>query len=153
MPREAAAGPILLWLCGLFKGHHAIDRVQDERGCTRRTALGCKQFPVPLGDDLDGSVDHFDGGLIVDRVARHRHAGGPSFRIGHSVLRQGRVIEVRKDRKSTTPSVSSPPLGGFHPTKSCPMRGVITMLPALNPTQTVSDSDGKRSDRPDCCIQ
>ena len=31
--------------------------------------LGRKQFPVPLGDDFDGAVDHFDGGLIVDRVA------------------------------------------------------------------------------------
>ena len=26
--------------------------------------------PVPLGDDLDGAVDHFDGGLIVNRVRR-----------------------------------------------------------------------------------
>jgi hypothetical protein len=23
---------------------------------------------VPLGDDLDGTVDHFEGGLVVDRV-------------------------------------------------------------------------------------
>lgn len=27
-----------------------------------------EQFPVPLGDDLDGTVDHFEGGLVVDRV-------------------------------------------------------------------------------------
>jgi hypothetical protein len=34
------------------------------------------------------------------------------------------------------------------------MLGVITMLPALNPTQTVSRrSDGKRSAIPDCRIQ
>src|SRR5919106_2505040 len=33
------------------------------------------------------------------------------------------------------------------------MLGVITMLPALNPTQTVSRSDGKRSASPDCRIQ
>jgi hypothetical protein len=26
---------------------------------------------VPLGDDLDGAVDHFDGGLIVNRVRRY----------------------------------------------------------------------------------
>src|SRR5438034_6259276 len=51
------------------------------------------------------------------------------------------------------PSVSSPPVGGFHPTKSSPIRGVITMLPALSPTQTVSRSDGKRSASPDCRIQ
>ena len=44
-------------------------------------------------------------------------------------------------------------MGGFHPTKSSPMRGVITMLPALSPTQTVSRSDGRRSASPDCRIQ
>src|SRR5947199_2403454 len=33
------------------------------------------------------------------------------------------------------------------------MHGVITMLPALSPTQTVSCSDGKRSASPDCRIQ
>jgi hypothetical protein len=27
-----------------------------------------EQFPVPLGDDVDGAVDHLDGGLVVDRV-------------------------------------------------------------------------------------
>jgi hypothetical protein len=30
-----------------------------------------EQPPVPLGDDFDGTVDHPDGGLIVDRVRRH----------------------------------------------------------------------------------
>jgi len=33
------------------------------------------------------------------------------------------------------------------------MQGVITMLPALSPTQTASRSDGKRSASPDCRIQ
>ena len=51
------------------------------------------------------------------------------------------------------PSVLSLPVGGFHPTKSSPIRGVITMLPALSPTQTVSRSDGRRSASPDCRIQ
>src|SRR3954449_923016 len=55
--------------------------------------------------------------------------------------------------KSTMPSVLSPPVGGFHPTKSSPIRGVITMLPALSPTHTVSRSDGSRSASPDCRIQ
>src|SRR3954470_11644909 len=55
--------------------------------------------------------------------------------------------------KSTIPSALSPPPGGFQPTKSSPMRGVITMLPALSPAQTVSCSDGKRSASPDCRIQ
>jgi hypothetical protein len=36
---------------------------------------GGKELPVPLGDDFDGTIGQFDGGLIVDRVARHRHAG------------------------------------------------------------------------------
>jgi hypothetical protein len=34
------------------------------------SVLGREQFPVPLGDDLDGTVDHFEGGLVVDRVRR-----------------------------------------------------------------------------------
>jgi hypothetical protein len=55
--------------------------------------------------------------------------------------------------KSTTPRVRSSPVGEFQPTKSSPMRGVITMLPALRPTQTVSCSDGMRSARPDSRIQ
>jgi len=38
-------------------------------------------------------------------------------------------------------------------TKSSPILGVITMLPPLSPTQTVSGSDGRRSASPDCRIQ
>jgi GNAT superfamily N-acetyltransferase len=49
--------------------------------------FGGKQFPVPLGDDFDGVVDHFDGGLVVDRVRRTRQAGGPLFCTGNRVLR------------------------------------------------------------------
>ena len=48
--REAAG----LRACTLTKGAVAV--------------LGREQFPVPLGDDLDGTVDHFEGGLVVDRV-------------------------------------------------------------------------------------
>src|SRR5215203_2525064 len=55
--------------------------------------------------------------------------------------------------KSTSPRVSSLPVGDFHPTKSSPMRGVMTMLPPLSPTQTVSVKDGRRSTRPDSRIQ
>src|SRR5919199_1119245 len=58
-----------------------------------------------------------------------------------------------KIEKSTMPSVRSLPLGGFHPMKSSPTRGVMTMLPALSPTQIVSGSDGRSPARPDCCIQ
>ena len=46
-----------------------------------------------------------------------------------------------------------PPVGGFDSTKSSPIRGVIAMLPALSPTQTVSCSDGRRSASPDSRIQ
>src|SRR5687767_6771950 len=38
--------------------------------CGCYTALGRKQFPVPLGTDLHGVVDHFDGGLVVHRIRR-----------------------------------------------------------------------------------
>src|SRR4051795_4914338 len=51
------------------------------------------------------------------------------------------------------PNVLSSPVGGLHWMKSSPILGVITMLPALSPTQTVSSSDGKRSASPDCRIQ
>jgi len=43
--------------------------------------------------------------------------------------------------------------GNFQLTKSDPIRGVITMLPPLNPTHTFSVIVGMRSARPDCCIQ
>jgi hypothetical protein len=35
------------------------------------SVLGGKQLPVPLGDDFDRPVGHFDGGLIVNRVHRN----------------------------------------------------------------------------------
>jgi hypothetical protein len=38
---------------------------------------------VLLGNDLDGVVDHFDGGLVVDRVRRTCDTGRPSFCAGH----------------------------------------------------------------------
>ena len=41
--------------------------------------LGRKPFPMAFGDDFDCSIDHFDGGLIVNRVRRHRYPGGPFF--------------------------------------------------------------------------
>ena len=44
-------------------------RTQITPDCPR-AGIGGKQLPVPLGDDLDGVVDHFDGGLVVNRVRR-----------------------------------------------------------------------------------
>src|SRR5262249_46931683 len=51
-----------------------------------------------------------------------------------------------------TPRVRSSGADG-HSTKYSPIRGVITMLPALTPTQTVSGSEGSRSASPDPRIQ
>ena len=61
---------------------------------------------MALGDDLDGAVDRFDGGLIVNRVRRHRHHGGPSFCVGQGILRGPLVIQVRKKRKINEPQRS-----------------------------------------------
>src|SRR3954447_4696866 len=79
----------------------------------------------------------------------------PAQRSAFAIVFDGRssLSTCGKIEKSTIPSASSPPVGGFQPTKSCPMLGVITMLPALSPTQTVSSSDGSRSASPDCRIQ
>src|SRR6476619_7261916 len=57
-----------------------------------------------------------------------------------------------KIEKSTIPRVRSSVAEG-HITKSSPIRGVMTMLPALTPTQTVSGSVARRSASPLCRIQ
>ena len=64
----------------------------------------------------------------------------------------GKAFRCGKIEKSTTPNVRSSGADG-HSTKAAPIRGVITMLPALTPTQTLSDSDGNRSANPDSRIQ
>src|SRR5437763_6999354 len=47
-----------------------LDVAERERhGATLWRPYG-EQLPVPLGDDFDGTVGHFDGGLVVDRVPR-----------------------------------------------------------------------------------
>src|SRR6476659_6035689 len=79
----------------------------------------------------------------------------PAQRSALAIVFDGRssLSTCGKIEKSTIPSVSSPPVGGFQPTKSSPILGVITMLPALSPTQTVLSSDGSTSASPDCRIQ
>ncbi len=37
---------------------------------------------MAFGDNFDCSVGHLYGGLIVNRVRWHQHAGGPSFCVG-----------------------------------------------------------------------
>ena len=64
----------------------------------------------------------------------------------------GKASRCGKIEKSTTPRVRSSGADD-HSTKDDPIRGVITMLPALTPTQTVSGSDGSRSASPDSRIQ
>ena len=40
---------------------------------------------MAFGDHFDCSADHFDGGLIVNRVRRTWDVGRPSFGVGYSV--------------------------------------------------------------------
>src|SRR5215469_13958881 len=46
-----------------------------------------KQLPVPLGDDGDLAVNDLNSGLIVNRVRWHWPLGGPSFGVGHGIVR------------------------------------------------------------------
>jgi hypothetical protein len=88
-----------------IKGNNLTDQAtrshQKKRGSrlVDRLALGHKPFPMALGDNFDCSVDHFDGGLIVNRVRRHRPLGGPFFCVGHGIVRTLGEIQVRKQRK------------------------------------------------------
>src|SRR5438067_6008002 len=95
-PRSASSSPV--------RCHHH-DPSLTHAPCTNTTltmtpsGLRCEPFPVPLGDDFDGAVGYLDGGLIVNRVRRHRHTGGPFFCVRHGIVRQVLVIQVRKDRE------------------------------------------------------
>ncbi|HSP73332.1 MAG TPA: hypothetical protein VLN26_13240, partial [Gaiellaceae bacterium] len=48
----------------------------------RHYGTPAQPLPVSLGHDFDGAGGHFDGGLIVDRICRHREPGGPCFDLG-----------------------------------------------------------------------
>jgi hypothetical protein len=61
--------------------------------------LGREQFPMAFRDNFDSSVDHYDGGLVVNRVGRHWYLGGHSFHVGRGTFRVVLVIQVRKQRK------------------------------------------------------
>ena len=93
----------------------------------------------------------FSMGLTVMAYA------GPAISAAHvsaaAIVLSGMSPRCGKIEKSTTPRVLSSPVGGDQLTKSFPIRGVMTMLPALIPTQTVSLSEGRRSASPDCRIQ
>ena len=49
-------------------GRRRVSLGVHPRTLAQVSVLGREQFPVPLGDDLDGTVDDFEGGLVVDRV-------------------------------------------------------------------------------------
>ena len=90
-------------------------------------------------------------GLLPERDRERRQPDRPAAHcLAAAMVFSGRSgwSTCGKIEKSTIPSAPSPPPGGFQTLKSSPMRGVITMLPALNPTQTAL-SDGKRSASPD----
>ena len=127
----------------------------DEVMCNDATSLNAGRLwpelgPLPFGDHLGGAVDDLDGRLFVDGVRRDADVGGPPLRVGQRVGWES--LQVREDRKSTTPRVRSSGADG-HLTKDAPIRGVITMLPALTPTHTMSGSEGSRSASPDSRIQ
>jgi hypothetical protein len=55
---------------------------------------------VPLGDDVDGAIDHLYRGLIVDPVGRHYwYLSGHSLHPGRETFRVILVVQVRKQRK------------------------------------------------------
>src|SRR5262245_14049106 len=60
-------------------------------GKRSKIALICsssvKPFPMAFGDDLNGSVDHFDGGLVVNCVRGALDTSRPSFCVRQGVLR------------------------------------------------------------------
>jgi hypothetical protein len=73
--------------------------------------LGRKPFPMAFGDHFNGSVDHFDGGLVVNRIRRTLELGRPSLSVGHRVFRQHFVIQVREDREVNEPQRFVPTAG------------------------------------------
>src|SRR5512138_4163 len=144
--------PLLLLLSFTLLPLHSICCAYDEYSNPFRQHQGVNSFQCP--SEMTSTVPLTTLMAVWSSIA---YAGPPILAAHLSAL--GRVFSGRsglsrcgKIEKSTTPSVSSPPVGGFHWTKSSPIRGVITMLPALSPTQ-IARSDGNRSASPDCRIQ
>ena len=75
-------------------------------------------------------VKDLDCRLFVDGVGRDADVGGPPLCVSWVFL--GKAFRCGKIEKSTTPRVRSSGANG-HSTKYVPIRGVITMLPALAP--------------------
>ena len=139
-------------------GAHRHGREREARGIESGLALRARRSPqrsvqvvrprVIRALERLATPDSIDD--EVPSVAAHvdQPAKGP-FRIAYdgdgkpaahffavAIVLSGRsgLSRCGKIEKPTMPSVSSPPVGGVQPTKSCPILGVITMLPALSPT-------------------
>gem|GEM_PF-1625591 len=69
------------------------------RTSSQPSALGHKPFPMAFGDNFDDAINHLYSGLIVNRVGRHWHAGGPFFSVGQGIVRQIGIIQVREYRE------------------------------------------------------
>ena len=54
---------------------------------------------MAFGDNFNRAINHFDRGLIVNRVGRDRHLGSHSFYFGHGAFRVILMVQVRKQRK------------------------------------------------------
>ena len=109
---------------------------------------------MPPRYDVDGTVGHVDGGLVVNRVCRHWYPGGPSFEGGQGLLRESLVIQVRMQRTAHQSQRSVAAGGRIVAVVGHAEGEVTTLLPPLTPSETVSRrSDGKRSASPRCRSQ
>jgi hypothetical protein len=70
----------------------------------------------------------------VPRTALTTETGRPLFRVGHGILRQFRVVQVRKDREIDHSKRFVAASRRLPVDEVLSDAGVITMLPALNPT-------------------
>lgn len=93
--------PSMKWGGRLFALAAAMGVVGHAPTATRlrHKCLRGNKLPVAFGDDFDGSVGHFDGGLVIDRVHRSRYAGGPSFDVGERGVQLRWVIQMGKQRE------------------------------------------------------
>ena len=95
----------------IFAHTRADDPLQPSARVLRRVACfwaWVKQFPVAFGDDLDSTVDHFDRGLIVDRVRRDWYFGGHFSTLAKEESSKPSRSRCTRSAKPTNPSARSP---------------------------------------------
>src|SRR4051794_11480667 len=88
---------------------------------------------------------------VCSSIAYERTPISAAHRSASAIVFVGNASRCGKIEKSTIPRVRSSGADGQW-TKSLPIRGVKTILPALTPTHTVSPSDGSKSASPDSRI-